>query len=210
MVSPQQTGCENCGLVVFSGSVRIAMSRVGKKPIPIPSGVKVVIEKDHVWVEGPKGRLKTPVPQGIRVEVADGILSAHRERETRTLRALHGLTRTLVANSVIGVTQGFQKELDVVGIGFRAETQEKSLTLTLGFSHLVEFSIPEGIRVEVERSTKSIRNYAVTIVVRGIDKCQVGQVSADIRSLRPPDTYKGRGIRYADEVVGLKVGKKGA
>ncbi len=185
------------------------MSRVGKKPISIPSGVKVVIGKDHVWVEGPKGKLKAPVPRGIRVEVAGGVLSAHREFETRKLRSLHGLTRSLMANSVVGVTQGFQKELDVVGIGFRAETQGKSLTLTLGFSHLIEFPIPEGVRVKVERSTKSIQNYAFTLVVSGIDKYQVGQVSADIRSLRPPDAYKGRGIRYADEIVGLKVGKKG-
>ena len=185
------------------------MSRVGKQEIEIPSTVKVNIEKEHVRVEGPLGILKTPVPASIRVELTDGQLVAHRDSETKQARALHGLTRSLLANAVLGVTQGFSKELDLVGIGYRAEVKGKALNLSLGFAHTIEFPISEGIKIQVQRSKKSISNYVASIVVSGRDKQCVGQVAAEIRLLRRPDPYKGKGLRYADELVRLKVGKKG-
>ena len=186
------------------------MSRIGQKPIQIPSGVKVVVEAGRVLVEGPKGKLETLLPQGIKAEVVDGTLMAQRQNEENRTRALHGLSRSLLANAVLGVTQGFQKELDIVGIGFKAEMRGKSLNLSLGYSHPVEFRVPEGISIKVERATRTIQNYVGTVVISGIDKWQVGQVAADIRSLRTPDSYKGKGIRYSGEFVKLKVGKKGA
>ena len=186
------------------------MSRVGKKPINLPSGVKVAIEQDRVLVEGPKGKLETRLPEGIRAEVVDGILVAHRQSEEKAVRALHGLSRSLLANAVIGVSQGFQKELDIIGIGYKAEMRGKHLTLSLGYSHPVEVQVPEGIQIKVERGTRAIQNYVATLVISGIDKYQVGQIAADIRSSRVPDSYKGKGIRYAGEFVKLKVGKKGA
>ncbi len=161
-------------------------------------------------VEGPKGKMETPVPRGIKIEETDGTLVARRANDEKRLRALHGLTRSLLANAVTGVTDGFQKELDVIGIGYRAEARGEFLNLSLGYSHPIEFPIPKGINVKVERATKPIQNYIATIVIKGIDKYQVGQIAADIRSLHPPDSYKGKGIRYANEVVRLKVGKKGA
>jgi len=185
------------------------MSRVGRKTIEIPSEVKVTIEKDQVSVQGPRGSLTTPVPPQIRVELTDGELLAHRESDEKPVKALHGLTRSLLANAVRGVTEGFQKELDLVGIGFRADVKGKTLNLSLGFAHPVEFPISEGIEIKVDRGKKPITNYVASIRVSGNDRQQVGQVAADIRALRPPDAYKGKGIRYADEVVRLKVGKKG-
>ena len=185
------------------------MTRVGRKQIEIPSGVKVTIEKGQVSVQGPRGSLTTSVPAPIRVELTEGVLLAHRDSEDKPVKALHGLTRSLLANSVQGVTEGFKKDLDLIGIGFRAAVQGKTLNLTLGFAHPVEFPISEGIEIKVNRDKKPISNYVASIVISGNDKQQVGQVAADIRSLRPPDAYKGKGIRYADEVVKLKVGKKG-
>lgn len=185
------------------------MSRVGRKTIEIPSEVKVTIEKDQVSVQGPRGSLTTPVPPQIRVELTDGELLAHRESDEKPVKALHGLTRSLLANAVRGVTEGFQKELDLVGIGFRADVKGKTLNLSLGFAHPVEFPISEGIEIKVDRGKKPITNYVASIRVSGNDRQQVGQVAAGIRALRPPDAYKGKGIRYADEVVRLKVGKKG-
>lgn len=186
------------------------MSRIGKQPVPLPVGVKVQIAPDHVLVEGPKGKLQAPVPQGIQVEMSDNLLTARRSGDSKSLRALHGLTRALLANCVRGVTEGFRKELDVVGIGFRAEVKGKYLNLSLGHSHPVEFPVPARIDIKVERLAKPINNYVATIVVSGADKGQVGQVAADIRRIRPPDAYKGKGIRYGDEMVRTKVGKKGA
>jgi len=185
------------------------MSRVGRQEIEVPSTVKVTIEKDLVRIEGPLGSLKTSLPASIRVEFRDGHLVTHRDSETKQARALHGLTRSLLANAVTGVTQGFKKELDLVGIGYRAEVKGKALNLSLGFAHLVEFPISEGIEIQVERTKKTITNYVASILVSGRDKQRVGQVAADIRLLRRPDPYKGKGIRYADELVRLKVGKKG-
>lgn len=161
-------------------------------------------------MEGPKGKLETPLPRGIEAEVGDNQLIARRKQESKDVRALHGLVRALMANAVQGVSDGFTRELDVVGIGFRAEVRGKFLGLSLGFSHPIDFPIPEGIQIAVEKLPRAISNYVTTIRVSGIDKQLVGQVAADIRELRPPDTYKGKGIRYAGEYIKLKVGKKGA
>jgi len=186
------------------------MSRIGKKIIDVPSGVKIAIEKDKVVVEGPKGKLETPVPEGIQVEHSESTLVAKRENESKKLRSLHGLTRALLANSVKGVSTGFEKKLDVVGIGYRAERRGNYLNLSLGHSHPVELPVPEGLEIKVEREQRAISNYVATITIAGADRYRVGQVAADIRSLRPPDSYKGKGLRYSDEVVRTKVGKKGA
>lgn len=186
------------------------MSRVGKKPIPIPPDVQVAVQSERVLIEGPKGKLETTLPPGITAEVVDGSLVARRNSDQDYVRALHGLTRSLLANAVAGVTKGFQKELDIVGIGYKAEVRGKYLNLSVGHSHPIDFPVSEGISIKVERVTKPIQNYVATIVVSGLDKYRVGQVAAEIRSLRPPDAYKGKGIRYASEVVKLKVGKKGA
>ncbi len=176
------------------------MSRIGRKPILIPQGVKVHLAADHVEVQGPKGKLSVPVPAGIRVEQKDKSLVAVRENDEQ--RALHGLTRALVANAVHGVTQGFQKELDIVGVGFRAEVKGKNVVFSIGYSHPVEFPIPEGIQISVGQQTH--------LVVSGADKGRVGQVAANIRGLRPPDPYKQKGIRIVGEVLKKKAGKAGA
>jgi len=186
------------------------MSRVGKKPVAIPQGVKVAVAPGKIHVEGPKGKLDVPVPASIRVEVKDGTVVAHRDNDEKAVRALHGLTRSLVNNAVTGVTVGFRKELDVVGIGYKAEMRGKYLNLILGFSHPIDFPVPEGITIKVERLGRTIQNYVTSISVTGSDRYRVGQVAADIRALRPPDSYRGKGIRYSTETVKLKVGKKGA
>lgn len=176
------------------------MSRIGRKPIPIPQGVKVQLAAGRVEVQGPKGKLSIPVPAGIRLEQKDKILVAERDSEQK--RALHGLTRALVANAVTGVTQGFQKDLDIVGVGYRAEVKGKTVVFSLGYSHPVVFPIPEGIQISVAQQTR--------VVVSGADKGQVGQVAANIRALRPPDPYKQKGVRIAGEVLKKKAGKAGA
>jgi large subunit ribosomal protein L6 len=176
------------------------MSRVGKKPVPIPPGVKVVVEGSTVRAEGPKGALAQGVPAGLAVSVDSGVLTVAREAETRSLRALHGLTRSLIANMVHGVKDGFERKLEIVGIGYRAQIQGKNLQFSLGYSHPVVFPLPEGIQAEVERQ--------VSITLRGADKALLGQTAAQIRSLRKPNPYKGKGIRYAEEQVRRKVGKK--
>ena len=178
------------------------MSRVGKNPIPIPSGVTVQISPDAVEVKGPKGTLRQLLPPGILIEMAAGRLEARPEREDRALGKFHGLARSLVANAVTGVSEGFKKELDIVGIGYRAEVAGQKLTLALGYSHPVIFEIPQGVGVKVDNQTH--------LVVSGIDRQAVGQVAANIRGLRKPDPYKQKGIRYTGEVVKKKVGKTGA
>ena len=184
------------------------MTRVGRKKIPLPPGVKDTIEKKRVIVQGPRGSLQSPVPDRISVELDDNDLVTHRDSDEKKVRALQGLTRALLANAVGGVTEGFSKELDLVGIGFRAAMEAKTLTMSLGFSHGIEFPVPEGIEIAVQKGKKPIGNYIASIVVSGNDKQQVGQIAAEIRMLRPPDSYKGKGIRYSDELVKLKVGKK--
>ena len=175
------------------------MSRVGLKEIPLPDGVSVQVEKDHLKVTGPKGELTTPVPRGISFEQEEGMLRARRNREDKQTRAFHGLARALAANAVRGVHEGYEIKLAIEGIGYRAKMEGSQLVLQVGFSHPVPFSPPEGISLEVEDQTK--------ITVKGIDKQMVGEIAAQIRRVRPPDAYKGKGIRYADEVVRKKVGK---
>src|SRR6516162_7202156 len=176
------------------------MSRIGKKAIELPSGVAFQVEGSEAVVKGPKGILRVAIPAGLRVEKQDSSLLVSRDDDQRA--ALHGLGRTLVANAVRGVTQGFEKHLDIVGIGYRAEVKGKVVVLSLGFSHPVEFALPEGISVGVEKQTH--------LVVKGADKQQVGQVAAEIRGLRPPDPYKNKGIRYTGERLKKKVGKAAA
>lgn len=175
------------------------MSRIGLKPIPVPSGVKVNIAPAAVEVQGPKGKLKVPVPRGVKFEQKEGVLTAVRQSDE--FKALHGLARALVANAVTGVTSGFKKELDIVGVGYRAEVKGKNVVFSLGFSHPVEFPIPEGIQVAVDKQTH--------IVVTGADKGQVGQVAANMRALRPPDPYKQKGVRITGERLKKKAGKTG-
>lgn len=186
------------------------MSRVGRKPIKVPEGVKVVIRDGMVEVEGKKARLSSPIPEGIRFELKGDQLIATRESDERPLPAYHGLARSLAANCVEGVTRGFTRELDIVGIGYKAEAKPRSVTFSLGYSHPVEFPVPQGITVKIEKQQKTMQNYAATVIVSGADKQLVGQVASDIRALRRPDPYKGKGIRYANETIRLKVGKKGA
>jgi large subunit ribosomal protein L6 len=186
------------------------MSRIGRSPITVPAGVKITVADDHVLVDGPKGKLSSPVPKGISVKLEDATLTADRSTDQKSHRALHGLTRALLANAVKGVTEGFSRELDVVGIGYKAEMRGKFLNMILGYSHPIEFPVPEDVEIKVVREQRGISNYAATVVVSGIDKSRVGQVAAEIRRLRPPDAYKGKGVRYTGEVVRLKVGKKGA
>lgn len=175
------------------------MSRVGKRPIPLPSSVKVQIGEQLV-VEGPKGKLTVPVPKGIRIEKNDGMLEVKRDGDEYA--ALHGLTRTLAANAVTGVSEGFTRELDIVGIGYRAELKGRVVVFSLGYSHPIEFLLPPGVDCKIDKNTH--------IVLSGIDKQLLGQVAANIRSLRPPEPYKQKGIRYTGEVLRKKVGKTGA
>ena len=186
------------------------MSRIGKKPITVPAGVKVQIHPDSLAIESKKARLTTPVPPGIRFELKGDRLVAHRSSDDKPYPAYHGLARALAANAIKGVTDGFRKELDVVGIGYKVDAKPKAVTFMLGYSHPIEFPIPEGITVKVEKQTRTIQNYVATLTISGADRQLVGQLAADIRALRKPDAYKGKGVRYVDEVVRLKVGKKGA
>ena len=176
------------------------MSRIGNKIIPVPSGVKIQIKDDAVEVQGPKGKMRVVVPKGISFEQKDGILTAKRESDDK--RALHGLARALVANAVTGVTTGFKKDLDIVGVGYRAELKGKMVSFALGYSHPIEFAIPEGIQITVEKQTH--------LTVSGADRGRVGQVCANIRGLRPPDPYKQKGIRITGERLKKKAGKAGA
>lgn len=177
------------------------MSRIGNQPIPVPDAVQVEVGTRELKIKGPRGELTTPVPEGIRFELQDGELVASRDDDQKRTRSLHGLARSLAANAVAGVTDGFSIDLEIRGIGYRAAVQGKSLNLQLGFSHPVEFAIPAGVEITTPDQTK--------IHVEGADKQQVGEVAAQLRRIRPPDAYKGKGIRYADEVVHTKVGKAG-
>jgi large subunit ribosomal protein L6 len=176
------------------------MSRIGNKPIPLPSGVKIAVAPDKIDVQGPKGKMSVVVPRGVSFEQKDGVLNVKRNAEE--FRAVHGLARALVANAVHGVTQGFKKEMDIVGVGYRAELKGKVVNFALGKSHPVEFPVPEGIQIVVDKQTH--------LIISGADKGQVGQVAADLRSLRPPDPYKQKGIRITGERLKKKAGKAGA
>lgn len=178
------------------------MSRIGKRPIELPDKVKVAVENGEVKVEGPKGKLSMKPHHLIKVRIDGNKIVLERPDNTRQARALHGLTRALIYNMVQGVSQGFTKELEIQGVGYRAEVKGKTLNMSLGFSHPVEFPLPEGISASVdERRTK--------ITLTGIDKQLLGATAAKIRSFRPPEPYGGKGVRYADEVIRRKEGKSG-
>ena len=178
------------------------MSRIGNAPVAVPSGVEVTIADGSITVKGPKGSLSRPIPGDIQINNDDGTLTFERPNDERKNKALHGLTRSLVNNMVIGVTEGFKKELEIVGVGYRAEAQgPNGLRLNLGFSHPVSVSAPDGITFEVPQPTQ--------VIVAGIDKEVVGQVAANIRSIRKPEPYKGKGVRYAGERILRKAGKAG-
>jgi large subunit ribosomal protein L6 len=176
------------------------MSRIGKKPIQIPEGVTVDVKPGRVTVKGPKGELSEAVSREMRIEQTDGVLTVGRPTDRGEHRALHGLTRSLIANMVEGVTDGFERRLEIQGVGYRARLQGDVLELALGYSHPVRLAAPEGIEFEVPRPTE--------VVVRGIDKQLVGEIAARVRKSRPPEPYKGKGVRYAGEHVRRKVGKR--
>jgi large subunit ribosomal protein L6 len=176
------------------------MSRIGRKPIPVPSGVKVQIQPTQLDVQGPKGKMTIGIPRGISFEQKGSELLAIRQTDEQ--RALHGLARALAANAVHGVTEGFRKELDIVGVGYRAELKGKIVAFNLGYSHPIEFPVPEGIQITVEKQTH--------LSVSGADRAKVGQVAANLRALRPPDPYKQKGIRISGERLKKKAGKAGA
>ncbi len=178
------------------------MSRIGKKPIPLPKGVEVHVGNGVVQVKGPKGTLLVHLMPNISAELEDGVLTVTRANEEQQTRAFHGLTRALIANAVTGVSEGWKKELEIIGIGYRAEKKGSTVVFNLGYSHPIEYPIPEGIDIEVEPKSNKV-------TVTGIDRQKVGQVAAEIRGLRPPEPYKGKGVRYAGEYVRIKAGKQG-
>jgi len=178
------------------------MSRIGKKPITLPKGVSVKMAQGRVEVQGPKGKVSQYIPPGITFSQDDGTLVAKTERDEPALGKFHGLARSLVANAVIGVTDGFKKELDIVGIGYRAELKGKQVVFALGYSHPIVFDIPNGIDITIDKQTH--------VTVTGVDRQLVGQVAANIRRMRKPDPYKQKGVRYMGEVLKKKVGKTGA
>src|SRR5882724_3041745 len=175
------------------------MSRVGKKLIPMPKGVKVTVG-DQLTVEGPKGKQTVPVPKGITFSEKDGVLTVLRDGDDKA--ALHGLTRALTANAVQGVSTGFTRELDIVGIGYRCDVKGRIATFTLGYSHPIEFYLPDGVDMKIDKQTH--------LVLTGADRQLLGQVAANMRALRPPDPYKNKGVRYTGEALRKKVGKTGA
>jgi large subunit ribosomal protein L6 len=179
------------------------MSRIGKQPIPVPKGVDISISGDVVNVKGPKGQLQVGLLPGISAAVEDGNLNISRASDEQQTRSFHGLVRALLANATAGVSEGWSKKLEIIGIGYRAESQGKSVIFNVGYSHPINFAVPDGIEIDVDAK-------ANLVTVKGIDRQQVGQIAAEIRGLRPPEPYKGKGIRYADERIRTKAGKQGA
>jgi large subunit ribosomal protein L6 len=177
------------------------MSRIGKKPIVLPQGVKLELKDGAVSVKGPKGALSRPLLEGIALEITDNTVNLTRASDDKRTRSYHGLMRTLVANMVDGVSKGFEKKLEIVGIGYRSELHGNKLVFFLGYSHPIDFQLPQGISAEVEKQT--------LVTIKGIDKELVGQISAKIRGLRKPDPYKGKGVKYATEKIRKKAGKTG-
>jgi len=175
------------------------VSRIGKLPVTIPAGVKVVVDPSAVRLEGPKGKLQAPIPAGVQVTVEGNIVQVARDNEERKLRALHGLTRKLIANMAQGVSQGFNRVLDINGVGYRAEVKGQDIHMTLGYSHPVVFPLPQGVTAAVERQ--------IIITLSGADRQLLGETAAKIRSLRPPEPYKGKGIKYREEFIKRKAGK---
>jgi large subunit ribosomal protein L6 len=178
------------------------MSRIGRMPVPVPSGTKVEIQDGMLVAEGPRGKVAQPLFEGYPIKIEDGVVTIERTGETGPERAKHGLLRALVANAVLGVSSGFTKQLDIVGVGYRAEVKGPQVQFALGYSHPVIYDIPEGIKIEIEAK-------ANRVTVTGADRQKVGQVAAEIRGLRRPDPYKGKGIKYTNEVLRRKVGKAG-
>ncbi len=177
------------------------MSRIGRMPVNVPAGVEVTVENGLATVKGPKGELKQAISADMTVTIENGVLTVTRPSDSKEHKSLHGLTTKLLSNMVTGVSAGFQKELSVIGVGYRVQKNGNTLVLNVGYSHPVEMNDPEGIETVVEGTNK--------IIVKGIDKCAVGQYAANIRKVRQPEPYKGKGIRYADEVIKLKEGKSG-
>ena len=179
------------------------MSRIGKLPVAVPKGVDVKVSDQVITVKGPKGQLEVGLLPGVSAAVEDGSLNITRANDEPQTRSHHGLIRALLANAATGVSKGWSKQLEIVGIGYRAESKGKSVVFNIGYSHPIDFAVPDGIEIDVDAK-------ANTVTVKGIDRQQVGQVAADIRGLRPPEPYKGKGIRYAGERVRTKAGKQGA
>lgn len=180
------------------------MSRIGKKPVQIPQGITVEVKNDSVLVKGPKGQLEMKAHPLMKIEIKDKEIVVSRTGEERLDKSLHGLTRTLIANMVEGVTKGYEKKLEIQGVGFRAQVQGQKLTLNVGFSHSVEFTAPKGITFSIDQEKKNI------IIITGIDKQLVGETAAKIRSIRKPEPYKGKGVRYLGEIIQRKAGKTAA
>lgn len=178
------------------------MSRIGKAPVQVPQAVNISIVKNFITVKGPKGELKYQAPENFKIEIKDGVLTVERPSESRQDKATHGLVRTLVRNMVVGVSQGYEKSLEIVGVGYRVAKQGNGIKMNVGYSHPIVLEPEKGIEFDVPNAN--------TIVVKGIDKYKVGQVAADIRAIRPPEPYKGKGIKYVDEQIRRKVGKAGA
>jgi large subunit ribosomal protein L6 len=185
------------------------MSRIGKKPIVLPKGVEVKINNGEIEVKGPKGVLRSPIPAGIAAKVEDGNLTVTRENDEQA--AFHGLARALANNAIVGVTEGFKKEMDLVGVGYKADVKGKSIIFSLGYSHPIEYALPDGIEAKAERvqAKASIPQYQLTLTLTGIDKQKLGQVASELNRLRKPDAYKGKGLRYTDKTYKLKPGKTG-
>jgi large subunit ribosomal protein L6 len=175
------------------------LSRIGKLPITVPSGVKLVVEPREIRLEGPKGKLTTAIPAGVTVKVEENIIQVERESEERKVRALHGLTRKLIANMAHGVSQGFTRVLEINGVGYRAEVKGQEIHITLGFSHPVVFPLPDGVSASIERQ--------VIITLSAADRQLLGETAAKLRGLRPPEPYKGKGVKYREEVIRRKAGK---
>lgn len=175
------------------------MSRIGKKPLQVPKDVKISVADNKVCVEGKSGKLEFPLPNRISIELKDSVLTVKSVSDTKMDKSFMGTTRAIIANMVKGVSEGYIKQLDIIGVGFRAQIQQNKLNLQLGFSHPVVYAAPEGIKIETPKPNQ--------IIIKGIDKVKVGQVAAEIRSIMPPEPYKGKGIRYANEYVRKKVGK---
>ena len=185
------------------------MSRIGKKVITVPKNVTVTVRERELEVKGPKGTLKTPVPEGVSFKLEGDQLQA--ERGNDDLAAMHGLARALANNAIVGVTEGFSRQMDVVGVGYKADVQAKRVVFSLGYSHPIEFPLPDGVDVKAERvpAKASIQQYQTTLTLTGIDKQKLGQVAAEMYNLRKPDPYKGKGVRYADVQLKLRPGKTG-
>jgi large subunit ribosomal protein L6 len=178
------------------------MSRIGKKPIEVPKGVDITVDGNTIQVKGPKGQLTWRYPQRVSVVLQEGKVLVRRSGDLKQDRSLHGLTRSLVSNMVTGVSQGYERVMEISGVGYRAQVQGSKITFTLGYSHPIEYQLPEGVGAAVDQRQ-------TTLTLKGIDKQQIGQIAANIRALRSPDIYKGKGVRYAGERIKLKVGKAG-